>query len=299
MTDGTMGRFWERPAARFCAALLAALILASIVGPILSPYGRDEQKLENQNRPPSLDHPFGTDTKGRDLMTRIFWGGRITFAVGVFAVLLSLSIGLWYGTVAGYIGGGLETVMMRCVDTLYGLPTIGYVILVISVFEGYGVSIPFFRSHPLEWNIVLMALALGSISWLTLSRIVRGMVLSVKEREFVAAARAMGIGRGRIMFRHIVPNIVGPVIVYTTLSMPAIMLSEALISFLGLGIKPPEPSWGILIADGAQALIPGTIYWWMILFPALFLGVTLLALNIIGDCMRDALTTNQTSQGAK
>lgn len=284
-----IGRLARKPSVAVCGSILIVFILASILVPIVSPYEKNGQRLSDQNQSPSLGHPFGTDTKGRDIMTRVLWGGRITFTIGIAAVIISTTIGVMYGAVAGYVGGTIDLIMMRIVDILYGLPSIAYIILVIYVFDGYGERLPFFGDHPLEWNILLMTVALGSISWLTLSRIVRGQVLSLKEREFVEAAKAMGSGTFRIIFRHILPNVMGPIIVYTTLAIPSVILAESLISFLGLGIKPPEPSWGILISDGSQALIPGTVYWWMLLFPALFLGITILCLNVIGDALRDAL----------
>lgn len=273
--------------------ILLLILGAALLGPAISPYDRNDQDLSEQNRSPSWQHPFGTDGKGRDIMTRVFWGGRITFTIGIAAVAISLCIGLFYGALAGYVGGAVDAAMMRFVDVLYGLPSIAYIILLINVFERRGDELPFFADHRTEWAILLMTVALGSISWLTLSRIVRGQTLAIKEMEYVEAARAMGIGGARIVVRHILPNMIGPIIVYTTLTIPSIMLSEAFISFLGLGIRPPEPSWGNLIAEGAQALMPGAVYWWTLIFPALFLAVTLYCLNALGDRLRDVLCDNR------
>jgi oligopeptide transport system permease protein len=253
--------------------LLTMLVLV-IIGPLLSPYEYDEQSLEHQYSPPSLHHPFGTDLKGRDLLTRVLYGGRISFMVGFLATLVSIIIGVSYGAVAGYAGGRLDNLMMRFVDILYSLPYMVYVILLI-VFFGR--------------NIFNLFIALGAVQWLTMSRIVRGQVLSIREKEFIEAVRALGASNLRIIAAHVIPNILGPVIVYTTLTVPAVMLEEAFLSFLGLGVQPPSCSWGSLAAVGAESINPLKISWWLILFPGLALAATLFSLNFLGDGLRDAL----------
>jgi oligopeptide transport system permease protein len=283
-------RFLRHRTAVVSSAIVVILILMAIFGPMVSPYRYDQQNLDLQFSPPSITHPCGTDVLGRDLLTRLMVGARISFVVGFAAAIVSLGIGLIYGAVAGYFGGRLDNLMMRIVDTLYGLPYLAYIILVITFLnEVIKANTEFFKGRFELWNILVVFLALGSISWLTISRIVRGQVLSLKEMEFVEAARALGVGHVRILFGHIVPNLLGPVIVYTTLTMPSIILAESFISFLGLGVQPPLASWGVLISDGAKLINPVKIYWWLLVFPGALLATTLYCLNTIGDGLRDAL----------
>lgn len=221
--------------------------------------------------PPSWAHAFGTDDLGRDMFARVLYGGRISMLVGIVGTLVSLIVGVTWGAVAGYAGGRVDEAMMRVVDVLYSLPYIFLVILLLVFFER---------------SLVMLFVALGLVQWLTMARIVRGQVLSLKSQTFVEAARALGASDGAILFRHLVPNTLGPVIVYTTLTVPAVILQEAFLSFLGLGVQPPGASWGTLVSDGARVL---AIFPWLVLFPGLALSLTLLAFNFLGDGLRDAL----------
>jgi len=224
----------------------------------------------------SWSHPMGTDNAGRDQFARVLQGGQISLFVGVISTLVSLLIGVSYGAIAGYLGGRVDNLMMRLVDVLYSLP---YVILVI-------VLLSMFRSQTARGQLVLLFVALGSVSWLTMARIVRGQVLSLKNQEFVLAARATGVSTFRIIFRHLVPNTLGPVIVYATLTIPQVMLTEAFLSFLGFGVQAPLASWGSLASDGAQNI---AIFPWQLIFPGVTMALTLFSLNFLGDGLRDAL----------
>lgn len=224
----------------------------------------------------SWTHPMGTDNAGRDQLARVLQGGQISLFVGIIATLVSLIIGVSYGAISGYVGGSVDNLMMRIVDVLYSLP---YVILVI-------VLLAMFRSQTPRGQLILLFVALGSVSWLTMARIVRGQVLSLKNQEFVLAARATGVSAPRIIFRHVVPNTLGPVIVYATLTIPQVMLTEAFLSFLGLGVQAPLASWGSLAADGIQNI---AIFPWQLIFPGVTMALTLFSLNFLGDGLRDAL----------
>lgn len=252
-------------------AALACLILSSVMAPWIAPYPYDRTDLRYGARPPSRSHPLGTDELGRDLFTRILYGSRISFAVGFLATLVSLTIGVSYGSVAGSRGGRLDQLMMRVVDILYGLPFMFFVIILMVIFGR---------------NILNLFIALGAVQWLTMARIVRGQVMSLKVREFVLSAHAMGASALRIVTRHLLLNALGPIVVYATLTVPAVMLEEAFLSFLGLGVQPPMASWGSLASEGAAAM---ETYPWLIVFPGLALTVTLLSLNFLGDGLRDAL----------
>ena len=251
--------------------MLLTFVLAAVVAPWIAPFPFDKTDLRYGARPPSRLHVLGTDELGRDLFTRILYGARISFAVGILATLVSLSIGVTYGCVAGYAGGRLDHLMMRIVDILYGLPFMFFVIILMVIFGR---------------NILNLFVALGAVQWLTMARIVRGQVLSLKVREFVLSAQAVGASPLRLLVRHVLPNAVGPIVVYATLTVPAVMLEEAFLSFLGLGVQPPMASWGSLASEGAAAMEP---YPWLILFPGMSLTVTLLSLNFFGDGLRDAL----------
>jgi oligopeptide transport system permease protein len=251
-------------------ALIIVMALACAAGPIFS-QSYEEQNLDLGAVPPSAAHLLGTDTLGRDLFARILYGGRISLTVGLVATFVALVIGVTYGAVAGFVGGKVDIVMMRIVDILYALPFAIFVIL-LMVFFGQ--------------NIFLLFFAIGAVEWLTMARIVRGQVMSIKRMEFIEAARALGLGRRRIIFRHLIPNVLGPVIVYTTLTIPAVMLLEAFLSFLGLGVQAPMSSWGVLIKDGSEKMEE---FWWLLVFPGALFSLTLFSLNFLGDGLRDAL----------
>ena len=214
---------------------------------------------------------LGSDHLGHDIFARIIDGGRISLAVGLIATAVSLTIGIFYGAVSGYFGGKVDSVMMRIVDILYSMPFIIIVITLTTYFEN---------------NLILLFMCIGAIEWLTMARIVRGQVLSLMKQEFVEAARSLGLSQGRIIFRHLIPNTLGPVIVYTTLTVPAVMRLEAILSFLGLGVQPPNASWGSLIKEGADRMVSDP---YLLIFPAIVFGLTLFALNFLGDGLRDAL----------
>jgi oligopeptide transport system permease protein len=264
-------RLRKNKLAVFGLACLAVVSVLCLIGPWLLPYGYEEQKLELGASAPSGMHWLGTDTLGRDLLVRLLYGGRISLGVGLAATFVALTIGVVYGAVAGFFGGKLDAVLMRIVDIMYSLPFPIFVIL-LMVFFGK--------------NIILLFVAIGAVEWLTMARIVRSQVMAVKRMEFIEAARALGFGKRRIIFRHILPNILGPIIVYTTLTIPAVMLLEAFLSFLGLGVQPPMSSWGVLIKDGAEKMEE---FPWLLVFPAALFSLTLFSLNFLGDGLRDAL----------
>lgn len=255
----------------FGASTLLIIIASCVLGPWISPYGYEEQNLATTFNSPNSSHWFGTDQLGRDLLVRVMTGGRISITVGLVATFVALTIGVTYGAIAGFFGGRIDTVMMRFVDILYALPFTIFVIL-LMVFFGR--------------NIFLLFFAIGAVEWLTMARIVRGQIMSIKRMEYIEAARTLGLSRRRIIFRHMIPNILGPIIVYTTLTIPAVMLLEAFLSFLGLGVQPPMSSWGVLIKDGAEKMEE---FWWLLVFPGTLFSLTLFSLNFLGDGLRDAL----------
>jgi oligopeptide transport system permease protein len=251
---------------------LGFLVVAAVIGPFLVPFGYDEiNKQDVWMAPFQGGHILGSDALGRDLLSRLLMGLRVSLAIGLVATLVSLVIGVAWGAIAGYVGGKLDEVMMRIVDVLYSLPFIFFVILLMVTFGS---------------NIILIFVAIGAVEWLTMARIVRGQTLALKNKEFIEAARAAGLGQGAIVFRHIVPNLLGPVVVYVTLTIPAVILAESFLSFLGLGVQPPMASLGTLISGGAQdmELAP-----WLLIFPSVAMVVALMCFNFIGDGLRDAL----------
>jgi oligopeptide transport system permease protein len=253
------------------AIVLIGLTLASFVGPLFLKQSYYAQDLGLGATPPGVHHWLGTDTLGRDLFARILYGGRVSLSVGLCATAVALTIGVLYGTVSGFIGGKMDILMMRAVDIIYALPFTVFVIL-LMVFFGR--------------KFVLLFVAIGAVQWLTMARIVRGQVLTLKRQEFIEAAEALGLSKLRIIFRHMIPNALGPIIVYATLTIPSVMLLEAFLSFLGLGIQPPMSSWGVLIKEGADSMEE---FPWLLIYPGLVLAITLFSLNFLGDGLRDAL----------
>ena len=251
--------------------ILLTLILVSLLTPIIAPYGYEEQNLALGATAPSSTHLLGTDIFGRDMLTRIMYGGRVSLMVGFVATSVALVIGITWGAIAGFFGGRLDAIMMRIVDALYALPFMIFIILLMVVFGR---------------NIYLLFLAIGAVEWLTMARIVRSQVMSIRNQEFIEAAYSIGLSRRLIIKKHIIPNTIGPVIVYTTLTIPSVMLLEAFLSFLGLGIQPPQSSWGLLINYGVETMEE---YPWLLIFPGIALSLTLFALNFLGDGLRDAL----------
>ncbi len=256
----------------------------------------NQQEVGASLAPPSTDHPFGTDELGRGILIRTLYGGMISLSIGLAAAAISVTIGVAWGAVAGYCGGRVDAVMMRVVDVLYGLPYVLLVILIKVAFEKH-LTWLFGSSHAA--NIVILFLAIGSVSWLTMARVVRGQVLSLKARPFIEAARASGASGPRVLIRHILPNLAGPVLVYATLIVPRAILQESFLSFLGIGIATPTPTWGSLASEGVLALNTIRVYWWIILWPCAALGVTLLSLNFLGDGLRDALDPQGKRGGGK
>ncbi len=268
-------RLRKNTMAMFGGYTVIFLVIACFLGPVLISvtwgYDYETQNLEYGARPPNWDHWFGTDYYGRDTLTRVLYGGQISLMVGLLAASVAALIGTLYGAVSGFFGGRVDGTMMRVVDVIYALPYMFLVIILVSV---YGKS------------LVLLFVALGFVGWLMTARIVRGQVLSLKEREFVQAARSLGVGSSGIIFRHLIPNALGPLIVYFTLTVPSMILQEAFLSFLGLGVQAPRPSLGALINEGANQMI---VFWWQLVFPGAVMALLLFSLNFLGDGLRDAL----------
>lgn len=266
-------RLLKNRAAVASAVIMAVLLLVVVFGPMLVSWEADFTDWDNTSTAPSLKtgHWFGTDAVGRDILVRTLEGGRISLLVGLVATLVSLVIGVTYGSIAGFYGGLTDRVMMRIVDIIYALPFMFFVILLMVVFGR---------------NIILIFVVIGAVNWLDMARIVRGQTLSLKNMEFIEAARACGVGKKEIIRRHIVPNLLGVVVVYITLTIPQVILVESFLSFLGLGVQEPMSSWGALVNDGAQDMESAP---WTLIFPAVFLTVTLYCFNYIGDGLRDAL----------
>ena len=271
LTKKAFERLFSNKLSLFGGIYILLLITLAIITPLIAPYDYAYQDLSLGPVGPTTDHLLGTDTLGRDLLTRMLYGSRISLMVGFLATMVALVIGVLWGAIAGFLGGRVDVIMMRIVDILYGIPFIILIILLMVIFGR---------------NLVLLFMAIGAVEWLTMSRIVRSQVMSLSQQEFVLAAEAMGVSQKDIIFRHLIPNAIGPVIVYATLTVPQIMLLEAFLSFLGLGVQAPMSSWGLLIRDGAVSMEE---YWWLLVFPSLTFSLTLFSLNFIGDGLRDAL----------
>ncbi|MEY5025684.1 MAG: oligopeptide transporter subunit [Verrucomicrobiota bacterium] len=288
---GLFARMLRKPAARLSLLLLGAIGLGALLLPPL--LGTDPHATSpHPFLAPQRAHLFGTDINGRDLFARTLEGARISLLVGLSGALVSLGIGTTVGLLAGYLGGKIDALLMRLVDVLYAIPRLILIILATFALD------PFLQRWlaPIQggrWigysKIAILVLALGCIEWLTMARIVRGQVLSLKNQPFVQAARALGQTHSRILLRHLLPNLSGIIVVYLTLTIPAVMLDEAFLSFLGLGVQAPQASWGTLLSEGALALNPIRSHWWLLLFPAGAMSATLLALNFLGDALRDTL----------
>jgi oligopeptide transport system permease protein len=291
-------RLLKNKLAVFGMTVVVVITLASVIGPTVieraTGYAYDVMPKDtrlNKSFPPfrspegrfSWTHPMGTDNAGRDILARVLSGGQISLMVALIATLVSLVIGVSYGAIAGYVGGRIDDVMMRVVDVLYSLP---YVIIVIVLLALLPAKTP-------TGQLAELFFALGAVSWLTMARIVRGQVMSLRNQDFILAARATGVSTPKIIFRHLVPNALGPVIVYATLTIPSVMLSEAFLSFLGLGVRTPRVSWGSLAAEGAQTL---AIFPWQLIFPGVTMALMLLCLNFLGDGLRDALDPQMRKQ---
>jgi oligopeptide transport system permease protein len=285
----------RNPAVVVSASILLVAALAAILGPNLLPAGAGEV-TRNSFLPPSSEHFFGTDLNGRDLLYRVLLGARISMLVGVTGALVSFVVGIVYGMVAGYVGGQADSIMMRLVDTLYAIPRLIFLLVLISALD------PVLRramaTHGLQGligysKILILILCLGLTEWLTMARIIRGQILSLKAQQFVLAARSIGQSHLNIIFQHLLPNLVGLALVYLTLTVPAVILDESFLSFLGVGVQAPLASWGLLLSDAAQVINPIKGYWWLLVFPVIAMSLTLLALNFLGDGLRDALDPRQ------
>jgi len=264
-------RLSKNKLAMFGLCFLIFITIIAILTPWIAPYSYSDQNLELGAVPPSWSHWFGTDTFGRDLLTRVMYGSRVSLAVGVLATAVSLTIGVTWGTISGYLGGRVDAVMMRTVDIMYALPFTIFIILLMVVFGR---------------NLFLLFMAIGVVEWLNMARIVRGEVLSIRRQEYIEAVITLGLPRRLIMYRHVFPNVLGVIIIYTTLTIPNVILLESFMSFLGLGVQPPQSSWGLLISYGVETMEE---YPWLLIFPSGVLSITLFSLNFLGDGLRDAL----------
>lgn len=266
-----LSRLYRNKLAMFGLVVLFIIAVLTLLTPLIAPYSYESQDLYLGATPPSAEHWLGTDVFGRDQLTRMLYGSRVSLMVGLVATSVALLIGVLWGTVAGFFGGRIDSFMMRIVDILYALPFAIFIILLTVVFGR---------------SMLLLFLAIGAVEWLTMARIVRGQVASLRRQEFIEAAIAMGLTRWQIMQKHLIPNVLGPIIVYTTLTIPSVILLESFLSFLGLGIQPPQSSWGSLIKAGVETMEE---YPWLLIYPGILLSLTLFSLNFLGDGLRDAL----------
>lgn len=291
MATPTGRQLWRLPRLRICLGVVGIAATLALVGPSALPESYS-QVSDLQLAPPSWQHLFGTDLNGRDVLYRVLVGARVSLLVGLAGALVSLIIGTAYGMVSGYAGGKVDATMMRIVDVFYSVPRLIFVLVLINAFDSQLTS--WLSGGRLNWlagysRIVILILALGFIEWLTMARIVRGQVLVLKNAQFVTAAHALGQSHFGILCRHLLPNLAGVIVVYLTLTIPAVILDESFLSFLGLGVQAPHASWGSLLSDAAQVINPVRSTWWLLVFPAFFMSATLLALNFLGDGLRDTL----------
>ena len=288
-------RLQRNRAAMVSLLLLMLVAIAAVLGPHLLPttYANASQ---TSFLPPSQVHPFGTDLNGRDLLYRVLLGAQISLLVGIAGAAVSFAIGTTYGMIAGYLGGSVDSLMMRLVDLLYAIPRLIFLLILISAID------PILRANMISHGfqslvgyskIFILIACLGFTEWLTMARIIRGQVLSLKSQEFVTAARSVGQSHWNIIWQHLLPNLIGVAIVYLTLTVPSVILDESFLSFLGVGVQAPLASWGLLLSDAAQVINPVKGYWWLLVFPAVAMGSTLLALNFLGDGLRDAFDPRQ------
>ena len=266
-------RLFQNKAAVISLFLIFLIAFLSFFGPFFLKYSFSDTDWNSIYYPPSLNngHFLGTDGNGRDLLVRILYGGRLSLTIGILATLVSVFIGVIYGTIAGYFGGKLDIFMMRVVEILYAMPYLIFVILLMVVFGR---------------NIYFLFIAIGAVEWLTMARIVRGQTISLKEKEFIETSKALGQSNFMIIWKHIIPNLAGPIVVYITLMVPSIIILESFLSFLGLGVQEPLTSWGVLISEGSREMETA---WWLLIFPGIFMTITLASLNFIGDGLRDAI----------
>ena len=282
------------------AAVVSLLVLilvavAAVIGPHLLPAAAANVS-QNSFLPPSRLHPFGTDLNGRDLLYRVLLGAQISLLVGIAGAAVSFAIGTTYGMIAGYLGGSVDSLMMRLVDILYAIPRLIFLLILISAIDPIlraNLAAHGFQSLVGYSKIFILVACLGFTEWLTMARIIRGQVLSLKSQEFVVAARSIGQSHWNIIWQHLLPNLIGVAIVYLTLTVPSVILDESFLSFLGVGIQSPLASWGLLLSDAAQVINPIKGYWWLLVFPAVAMASTLLALNFLGDGLRDAFDPRQ------
>jgi oligopeptide transport system permease protein len=290
LSPGPWRAAWQRLCRRRTALtallFLGAVTVSCLIGPWLSPYEESTQHLDRIAQPPSLAHWMGTDLLGRDLTTRLLSGGRISLAIGLVATTVAMVIGVAYGLIAGMAGGRVDNVMMRLIDIFYGFPFIAFVILMYVTFSQHPTVVWIGDELGLDARILFLFVAIGAVEWLTTARVVRGQVLGLKNQEFVLASRVAGASSARVLWHHLIPNIMGQVVIYASLTVPGIMLLEAVLSFLGLGVQPPRSSWGTLIQEGANNMETSP---WLLAFPGTVFIATLLALNTLGDALRDAL----------
>ena len=296
-TPSALARFWRNPAVRVSVAVLLLVFVAAALGPAILPT-RYQFPTPLQLAPPSFTHWLGTDLNGRDQLYRVFIGARISLVVGLAGAVVSFFIGTTYGLVSGYAGGRTDALMMRGVDIVYSIPRLIFIIILINIvdFRVHGwlqaalgrSPFPFLRDLPAYSKTMVLIFSLGLVEWLTMARIVRGQVLVLKNMQFVTAARSLGQTHAKILWHHLLPNLTGLIAVYLTLTIPAVILDESFLSYLGLGVDASQASWGTLLSDGAQAVNPIRSSWWLLVFPAAVMSATLLSLNFLGDGLRDA-----------